>query len=138
MAILNEFQELQGKPMAVETFVDNFGFSREKVQYSVRTLKGQGHKFEDVKAGQLWIYQGKGDTPKRKPKKKAAPKASATITVPAYGPTTIQIDEPALQDEPQGTFQVKGSLVDGGRFLGTVVSITSPGWSDRPYLITEL
>lgn len=47
------------------------------------------------------------------------------------------VDEVPL-DEPDGTFKIQGSLVDGTVFRGTVVKMTSPGWSDRPYLVTEL
>ena len=65
--------------------------------------------------------------------------------VDAYIASTSSLDDRVSQvankvpaDEPDGTFKVQGSLVKGTVFMGTVVSMTSPGWSSRPYLITEL
>ena len=52
------------------------------------------------------------------------------------------VDEPEMVDEPEGTFRITGALYGppGGiqDFRGTVVRITSPGFSDRPHLLTEL
>lgn len=42
--------------------------------------------------------------------------------------------------EPECTFKVLGSIIDPdtGLYGGTVVRMTGPGWSDRPYLVKEL
>jgi hypothetical protein len=49
------------------------------------------------------------------------------------------VDEPKMVEEPEGTFQITGSLIGrDNSFKGTVVQITSPGFSNRPHLLTEL
>jgi hypothetical protein len=52
------------------------------------------------------------------------------------------MDDPELTGEPEGTFKIIGNLIDdfqlNHEFVGTVVRITSPGFSDRPYLLKEL
>lgn len=49
-------------------------------------------------------------------------------------------DTEKMEDEPEGTFKIIGNLVDfqTSMYQGVLVQVTSPGWSNRPYLLKEL
>jgi hypothetical protein len=63
---------------------------------------------------------------------------SADVASPLIA-AALQNDD-GIAEEPEGTFKIIGNLVDPetANFMGTLVEITSPGWSDRPYIMKEL
>lgn len=125
--------------------------SEKRMREILSYLVGQGEaKRQGVGPKAKWKYQVPAKT---KPKSKSRGKAKGAADigtaiheqVEAYIASSPSLDDRATQvmnvpmDEPEGTFQVTGSLIGPDHaFKGTVVRITSPGFSDRPHLLTEL
>lgn len=139
--ILQQFVSRKGEEVSIQDLLVKFpDMKRENLQYAVISLQRKGHKFQVLDRGQLWIYKGFRN-PRNAKEKRQDELARRPLVAQDVANSQIQ-DEPEFQQAPaaetHGNFQVMGVLMDGPFPKGTVVRITSPGWSDRPHLITEL